>query len=229
MLLQTWGEVLTESFQTIGSGVISFLPKLILALIIFIAGWVVAAFIGRIANQIIRVLKIDQALEAVGIGELVSRGGFKMDTGAFIGGLVKWFFIVVFLVAAVDVLGLSQVNAFLSDVVLAYLPNVIAAAIIVVIAAIIAGAAERVIVGSAKAANLPSSRLLGVIAKWAIWVFAILAALYQLGVAGPFVQMLFTGIVGMLALAAGLSFGLGGKEVAARWLEKIQQDVSHRE
>lgn len=228
MLLQTWSAVLTDSFQKIGSGVIAFLPKLILALVVFIVGWVIAAFLGKIVNQIIKVLKIDQALEAVGVGELVTRGGFNLDTGAFIGGLVKWFFIVVFLVTAVDVLGLSQINAFLSDVVLAYIPNVIAATIILVMAAIIAGAAEQIIVGSAKAASLPSSRFLGVIARWSIWIFAILAALYQLGVAGPFVQTLFMGVIGMLALAAGLAFGLGGKDAAARWLEKIQEDISHR-
>lgn len=228
MLFQTWGEVLTDSFQTIGSGVIAFLPKLILALVVFIVGWVIAAFLGKIVNQIIKILKIDQALEAVGVGELVTRGGFNLDTGAFIGGLVKWFFIVVFLVTAVDVLGLNQINAFLSDVVLAYIPNVIAATIILVVAAIIAGAAEQIIVGGAKAANLPSSRFLGVVVRWSIWIFAILAALYQLGVAGPFVQTLFMGIVGMLALAAGLAFGLGGRDAAARWLERIQEDISHR-
>lgn len=228
MLFQTWGEILTDSFQTIGSGVIAFLPKLILALVVFIVGWVIASFLGKIANQIIKVLKIDQALEAVGVGELVTRGGFNLNTGAFIGGLVKWFFIVVFLVTAVDVLGLNQINAFLSDVVLAYIPNVIAATIILVVAAIIAGAVEQIIVGGAKAANLPSSRFLGVVARWSIWIFAILAALYQLGVAGPFVQTLFMGVVGMLALAAGLAFGLGGRDAAARWLEKIQEDISHR-
>lgn len=220
---------MTESFQNIGSGVITFLPKLILALIIFIVGWVIAIFLGRIVDQIIKALKVDRALESVGAGDLVARAGFKLDTGAFIGGLVKWFFIVVFLVAAVDVLGLKQINAFLSDVVLAYLPNVIAAAIILVVAAIIAGVAEKVITGGAKAANLPSAHFIGVIARWAIWIFAILSALFQLGVAGPFVQMLFMGIVGMLALAAGLAFGLGGKDAAARWLDKIQEDISRRD
>src|SRR3989344_2403830 len=228
MLLQTWGGVLPDSFQKIGGGVDAFLPKLILALVIFIVGWVIAAFLGRVANQIIKVLKIDQALEAVGAGELVTRGGFNLNAGAFIGGLVKWFFIVVFLVTAVDVLGLNQINAFLSDVVLAYIPNVIAATIILVVAAIIAGAVEQIIVGGAKAGKLPSSRFLGVVARWATLTFAIFVALYQLGVAGPFVQTLFMGIVGMLALAAGLAFGLGGRDAATRWIERIQEDISHR-
>lgn len=228
MLLQTWGEVLTTSFQELGTGVIAFVPKLVVALVIFLIGWVIAAFLGRIVAQVLRIIPIDNALRSLGLEEAVSRAGFKLDAAAFIGGLVKWFFIVVFLVAAVDVLGLSQINNFLSDVVLVYLPNVIVAAFIIVIAAIIADVIKKIVIGSAKAAELPSANFLGALSKWSIWIFAILAALFQLGVAAPFVQTLFIGVVGMLALASGLAFGFGGKDLAGRLLEKITEEVSHR-
>ena len=81
-------------------------------------------------------------------------------------------------------------------------------------------------VGSAKAAHLPSAGFLGGMAKWAIWIFAILAAMYQLGIAGAFVQTLFTGFIAALSLAMGLAFGLGGKDVAARFLERLRSDIS---
>jgi len=138
---------------------------------------------------------------------------------------VRWFFIIVFLVAAIDVLGLEQVNAFLREVVLLYLPNVIVAALILVVAAFIADVMKRIVVSSAKAAEVPSPGLLGGITKWAIWVFAILAALYQLGIAGVFAQTLFTGFVAMLAIAGGLAFGLGGRDAAARYIEKLKRDI----
>ncbi|MBI4692038.1 MAG: hypothetical protein HY773_01150 [Candidatus Terrybacteria bacterium] len=158
----------------------------------------------------------------------MAKAGFRLDSGAFIGGLVRWFLIIVFLIASIEVIGLSQVNAFLRDVVLAYLPNVIVAALILVVAAFVANAIQKIIVGSAKAAGVPSSQLLGGIAKWAIWLFAILAALYQLGIAGVFAQTLFTGFVAMLAIAGGLAFGLGAKEAAGRYIEKLRQDISNR-
>ncbi len=228
MLLQTWGDVLVASFQQLWTGVVGFVPRLVVAIVVFIIGWIIAVTVGKVVAQIIRSIKVDRALQNLGVEEPLARAGFRLDSGAFIGALVRWFFIIVFLVAAIDVLGLSQVNIFLSDIVLLYLPNVVVAALILVVGALIANAMHRVVVGTAKAAHLPSSGFLGGIAKWSIWIFSILAALFQLGVAGPFVQTLFTAFVAMMALAGGLAFGLGGKEAAARYLEKLREDISSR-
>ncbi len=226
MLLTTWGDVLTQSFQGLWFGIVSFVPNLIVAVVIFILGWMIGSLLGRLVAQVIKAIKVDTALESAGAGDILSRAGFKLDSGAFIGGLVKWFFIVVFLVASFDVLGLSQVNIFLQDVVLAYLPNVIVAMLILLVAAVIADAMQKVVVGSAKAAEMGHANLLGGITKWAIWIFALIISLSQLGIAPAFMQVLFTGVVAMLALAGGLAFGLGGKEVAGRFLEKLRGDIS---
>ncbi len=228
MVLETWSEVLTASFQDLWLGIIAFLPKLLLSVIIFCIGWVIAVTLDKVVARIIRIFRVDKALQGLGIEKYLQRGGFRLDAGAFIGGLVKWFFIIAFLVAAIDVLGLTQVNIFLQEI-LIYLPNVIIAALILVAAALIANAVYRIVSGSARGAGLPSAGFLGGIAKWAIWIFAILAALYQLGIAGPFVQTLFTGFVAMIVIAGGLAFGLGGKEVAAKYLEKLRQDISNND
>ncbi|OHA57880.1 MAG: hypothetical protein A2114_02075 [Candidatus Vogelbacteria bacterium GWA1_51_14] len=226
MLLQTWSEVLTASFQNLWVGVVGFVPNLVVSIIIFIVGWVVGVVLGKWVAQVIHALKVDKALNSLGIDELVSKAGFRLDSGAFIGALVRWFVIIVFLVAALDVLQLTQVNIFLQQVVLGYLPNVIVAAFILLIAAVIAEPLKKVVSGSARAAEVASSALLGGVAYWAIWVFAFLAALNQLGIAGAFFQTLFTGIIAMIALAGGLAFGLGGKEAAARYLDKLRSDIS---
>ena len=226
--MPTWGDILIASFQQIWSGIAAFIPLLIVAIIVFLIGLIVATALGKIVEQIVRTLKIDKALESLGVEEIVSKAGLKLDSGKFLGSAVQWFFIVVFLVATIDILGLEQVNAFLSDVVLLYLPNVIAAILLLLAAALIAGAMQKLIVSSAKAASLTSAGLLGGITKWSIWIFAILAALYQLGIVGGLIQTLFTGFVAMLALAGGLAFGLGGKEAAARYIEKLKQDITHK-
>jgi len=226
MLLQTWGDVLTDSFQSLWVGVISFVPNLIVAVIIFILGWIIGAVLGRVVAQIIKAVRVDSALESAGAGDMLSRAGFRLDSGAFIGGLVKWFFIIAFLVAAFDVLGLNQVNIFLQEVVLGYLPNVIVAALILLVAAVIADAMQKVVVGSSKAAGIEHAHFLGGVTRWSIWIFAIIVALSQLGIAQSFMQILFTGVVVMLALAGGLAFGLGGKEEAQRFLEKLRKDIS---
>lgn len=228
MLIQTWSEVLTQSFKDLWLGVVGFVPNLIIALVIFIIGWIIGAVLGRVIDQIIRSLKVDNALRGAGLDDAFGRAGFEINSGRFLGGLVKWFIIIVFLVASLDVLGLTQVNTFLQEVVLLYLPQVIVAVLILLVAAVIAEIMQKLVIGGTKAARMKSSNFLGSVTKWSIWVFAILAALFQLGVAATFVQTLFTGVVVAIALALGLSFGLGGQDAAARYIDKLKGDISDK-
>ncbi|MEK7227610.1 MAG: hypothetical protein AAB641_01830 [Patescibacteria group bacterium] len=228
MLLNTWGEILTLSFQNLWVGVVNFVPNLVIALVILILGWLVGALLGRAIAQVLRSLKLDEALRRAGLETVVRRGGMNLDSGAFIGGLVKWFVIVIFLVAAFDILGLSQVNLFLQEVVLAYLPRVIVGALVLLVAGVIGDVIERVVVTAAKTAGVSSAHFAGALAKWAVWVFGILVALSQLGIATAFSQTLFTGIVVAISLALGLSFGLGGQAQAERFLERLRADMSGR-
>jgi hypothetical protein len=225
MYLTTWADVLQQSFADLTVGLVAFIPNLVVAIIIFIIGWLVGVGLGRVVAQIVDALRVDQALRSAGVDRVLERGGFRLNAGAFLGALVKWFFIVVFLLASLDVLHLTVVSVFLSDVVLGYLPNVIAAVLILLVAAVVADVVQRLVSGSAKAAELGSANFLGAVAKWAIWIFAILAALAQLQVAAVFVQTLFTGAVVAIALALGLSFGLGGQAAAGRYVEHIRDQI----
>ena len=225
MVVNELGESLILSFSQVSGGVIALVPKIFIALVIFILGWIVGSILGRFVSQIISALKVDKAMEKLHVDTVVTRAGFHLNTGNFIGKIVEWFIVIV-LMASLEVLGLSQVNVFLQSTVLAYLPNVIVAAIILVIAALISDAVNKVVVGSARAARLPSANFLGGISKWAIWIFAIIAALDHLGIAPELLQTLFTGLVYMLTIAGGLAFGLGGKDTAARFIERLRGDIS---
>ncbi len=226
MYLTNWGDVLTLSFQNLWMGVVNFVPNLVVAIIIVILGWLVGALLGRAIWQVFRSLKIDEALRRAGFESFMRRGGIDLDSGAFVGGLVKWFVVVVFLVAAFDVLGLTQVNLFLQQVIIAYLPRVIVASLVLLFGGVIGDILERVVVTAARTAEIRSAHFAGTVAKWAVWIFAILVALSQLGIAAAFSQTLFTGIVIAISLALGLSFGLGGQEAAARFIERLRGDMS---
>lgn len=228
MLLEKWGTALGSSFQGIWADAVPFVLNLIVAIVIFIVGWLVGALLGKVVSQIIKSVKLDTALRHAGFDSLVERAGFSLDTGAFIGGLVKWFLIVVFLVASLDVLGLTQVNVFLQQVI-GYIPNVIVAALIMLVAIVIADVLQRAVIGAAKAAEIRSANVLGTITKWSIWIFAALNALVQLGIAVQFIQMLFTGVVVALALGFGLAFGLGGQQAAAGFIEKVRNEIKRHE
>jgi small-conductance mechanosensitive channel len=228
MLINTWRDVLTASFQDLWIGIIDFVPNLLVAIIIFILGWVVGTVVGRGIHQLFRSIRVDDALKKTGADEMMHRGGMSLNSGAFVGGLVKWFIIVVFLIAAFDVLGLEQVNLFLREVVLAYLPSVIVAVLVLLVGGVLGDVMQRVVVAAAKAGNVRSSAMLGAITRWAIWIFAFLVALSHLGVAAAFSQTLFTGFIIALALAIGLSFGLGGQAAAADFIAKMRDEMADR-
>jgi len=225
MVFTTWADVLSQSFANLSYGLVSFIPNLVIAVVIFIVGWLIGVGVGRVVKQVVDALRIDQALRPTGIERVLSRAGFQLSSGKFLGFLVEWFFVIVFLVASLQVLGLTQVNDFLRTVVLGYLPQVIVAVLILLVAAVVAEAAERVVAGSARAAALNAAGFLGKVARYSIWIFAILAALAQLNVATVFVQTLFTGVVIAVSLAVGLAFGLGGQASAAHYLESLRSQL----
>ena len=227
MLIQSWSQALSSSFQNLSGGILAFVPNIIVAIILFVVGWVVGEAVGAWIAKLIRSVKIDKVLEKLDLNILLQRAGYRLDSGKFLGTLVKWFIIVGFLVAALDVLQLNEVNAFLQQV-LGYIPKVIIATVIMIIAAVLADVMQKIVIASAKAASVTSAELFGGITKWLIWIFAVVMALEQLGMMGPFLQIFMTGIVATITIAVGLSFGLGGKDAAAGFINKIRDEISRR-
>ncbi len=174
--VENWGEVFTQSLQGIWFGVANFVPTLVIAVVIFVIGWILAVLIERLVESLFKGLKIDEALKSAGVEAVVERSGHKLNSGHFVGSLVKWFVIVVFLIASFDVLGLNKVNDFLNDVVLSYLPQVIVAVLVLMISVVIAEAVQKLVSASARAARVKSAMFLGHAAKVSIWVFALSSA-----------------------------------------------------
>jgi len=225
MFIQNSVQVLQQSFYNLLWGVSNFIPNLLFAIIIFLIGWFIGSLLGRVVAEAIKALQVDQGLRMAGFGDVMHRAGYQLNTGAFIGALVKWFVIIVFLMAALQMLGLSIVTYFLQQIIVQFLPQVIVAVFILLVAAIVAEVAQGVVAGAARAAGIRSAGFAGTAAKWAIWSFAVIAALSQLGIATAYFQTLFTGLVVALSLAFGLAFGLGGQEAAARFIEKTRDQI----
>ena len=227
MIVTQSADVVQRSFTGLWFTVVQYLPAIIAAVIVFIIGWIVGVILYRIVVEVVKVLRIDDALRTAGLEEAAKEAGFHLDIGRFLGTLVMWFMVLVFLVASLDILGLNRVTIFLQQVVLLYLPQVIVAVLILILGAVVAEVVKGVVSGSARAAGAHAANLAGAVAKWSIWVFAIMAALDQLQVATSFIQTLFTGVVIALSLAFGLAFGLGGKEAASRTIERIRSEIAH--
>lgn len=228
MSLNAWTSVLQTSFENVANGVVGFVPNLVIAIIVILIGWLIAAALAKVISQVIRSVKLDTALTSAGFDKIISKSGHTLNSGRFLGELARWFTIVVFLMAAFEILGLTQVNNFLQGVVIGYIPQVVAAVLILFVGVVVADFLQKTVVASSRAAGMANANFLGSVTKWSIWIFAALAALFQLGIGATFIQTLFTGLVVALALAFGLSFGLGGKEAAARYLEKLRLEISDK-
>ena len=228
MVIQTWVQVLQQSFYNLLWGVVSFIPNFVFAVIIFILGWFIGSLLGRVVAEAVKAIRVDHALRTLGVEDVVHRGGYKLDSGAFLGALVKWFVIIIFLMASLQILGLAQVTFFLQQIVLSFLPQVIVAVLVLLVAAVVAEVAQGVVAGAARAAGIRSAGFAGTVAKWAIWGFAIIVALSQIGIATAYFQTLFTGLVVALSLAFGLAFGLGGQDAAASFIAKTRDGMHNK-
>jgi len=130
MFIQTWGDVFSQSLLGLWYGFINFVPGLLGALILFVVGWVVGSILGKAIAELAAVLKVDKLFDSAGVNTFMDRAGIKIKVSGFIGGIVKWFIIVVFLMASLQIIGLTQVNDFLREAVLYYLPKVIIASLV---------------------------------------------------------------------------------------------------
>ena len=225
MILPTWFDFIRSSLFDVMSAVFGFMPLLIGSVAVFLIGWMIASGVGKLVEHLIKASRVDSLLQTLEFEKALERGGFKLNSGAFIGGLVKWFLIIAFMLASVNILGerFAPISDFLKQV-LIYLPNVIVAAMILVIAALVSEVSEKLVKGSVSALGFKSS-MAGVAIRWSIWIFGIIAALLQLGIAVDLLRTVITGVIAMLSLAFGLAFGLGGKDAAADIIAKARRDM----
>ena len=227
MLIQTWTDVLVGSLQTLWLQVASWLPNLIGALLVFLVGLVVAAGLGSLVEKVISAFRVDSFLRKAGVEEYTKRANLELNSGHFLGELVYWFMFLVFLLASSDILGFFALSSFLQSV-LAYLPNLVIAVLIMLSSLVVANLAQHLVRASVMSARLHAVKFLGSAAWCTVMVFGGLASLAQLEIAASIINTLVTGLIAMVSIAGGLAFGLGGKDVAAAWLEKIKDEISNR-
>jgi len=221
-MVTDWIQVTSDALKGLWVGFIDFIPKIIGAIIIFLIGWLIAVVVGRIIAEILRRIKFNRIFENGSWKRALEKAEIKVDVSSFIGAIFKWVLVIVFLLAAVEILGLIQFASFLQNV-LNYLPNVIVASAIFVAAVIIADILEKVVRAAVESAKIGYGHIVGAIVKWSIWIFAILAILVQLKVTPSLIQIILQGVVGLIVIAGGLAFGLGGKEVAAEILQNLRK------
>lgn len=223
-------EELSESFMhslaNLWASVVGYAPTFFGALLVLVIGLIISTLLGKFAGKIIALIRLDTLTERIGVKKELKNVGISLNFASLTEWLVKWFFFVVTFVAVVDILNIRQLTLFLEKFVL-YLPNVLVAIAILAVGLIVGRIFKDAIDNSLKAFAVTErvATFLGSLAKWSVFVFALMAALVQLGVAADLIQILFTGFVLMLAIAGGLSFGLGGRDHASKILDWVEKEI----
>ena len=219
------GEAVYYSMTNALMNFISFLPALIGALLILVVGWLLSGVLANLIERGLRAVGLEHAVERSGIGDFVRRSGTRMTISGVIATLVKYFLFLIFVQAAANVLGIPQLTEIINRIVL-FIPNVIVAMAIIVIGSLIARFLSGLVRSSVSELGVGSPNLLATLTQYIIIGFAVIAAIDQLGIASDLINTLLVGLIGSVALAVGLAFGLGGRDVAAqitqKWYESSQ-------
>ncbi len=227
-MMNTLAQSSYNALVNLWHGFVLFLPTLLGGIILFLVGLIIGNGLGQLVEKIIDLLKVDTALEKTGFKKFTDRAGLKLNTGYFLGQIVRWLIILSFLIAACNVWGLTAVGDFISSIV-NYLPNLIVAILILIVAIILGEYSAKFVKASLAGAGLKYKNFLGSLTQWVFYIFGILAALSQLKIATSIVNTLFTGIVALFAIAGGLAFGLGGKELAQEILKNFKEEIEEKE
>jgi flagellar biosynthesis protein FliQ len=221
----SWTDAVMTSLAAALALLLGAIPKIIGFAVIVIIGWLVASAVATAVASILRAVKFNDLAQRGGFADFVHKMGIRQDSAGFLANLAKWFIRLIVLVSAFDALGLPAVSQVLEQL-LMWLPNLVVALVVLVIAGIAANALAGLVRGATAESGLGNPDLLATISKVAVWAFAIVVAVNQIGIATELVNTLFMATVGAIALALGLSFGLGGRETAAQivrgWYERGQ-------
>ena len=222
-----WGSALMTSLAAAMTMFFSAVPKILGFAIIVIVGWLVAGLVQKGVAALLRTVKFNELAQRSGFAGFVRNMGTETDSAEMIGAVVKWFIRLIALVVAFDALGLPAVSDVLRQLLL-WLPNVVVALAVLVIAGLAANALSSVVRGAAAEGGLENPDFLAKLASGMVWAFGIVVAVSQIGIATVLINTLFMAVVGALALALGLAFGLGGRDTASQivrsWYSKGRQN-----
>jgi len=208
-----WSTALMTSLAGAMALFFSAIPKVLGFLVILIVGWLIASLVEKGVAALLRTVRFNELSQRAGLADFVSKMGTRTDSSGLLAAVVKWFVRLIALVVAFDALGLPAVSDVLRQLLL-WLPNVVVALVVLVIGGLVARALANVVRGAAAKSGLGDPDFLSKVAAGLVWAFAIVVAVNQIGIATTLVNTLFMAVVGAIALALGLAFGLGGRETA---------------
>ncbi len=224
--------ILMEPLEKFLSKIAGFLPNLFIGLILIIIGFLIAAILRAIISRLSRLLKMDRLSEKVGLAQMLQKSGIKEPVSWLVGNAIYWLILISFVIMGLDALKIPAVENLLQEFWL-YVPNVIAAAIILVAGYLLGNFLGRAALIAAVNEGFAISGLIGKFVKFTVFIMAATMALELLGIGEDTVLIAFAVVFGGVVLALAVAFGLGGRDAAKGYIDKMltekseEDDITH--
>jgi len=225
--MSNWQVVLLEPAKTVLSQISQFLVNVLLVVIILIIGWIIAKIIKTLVTKLLRGIKVDQLSDQINLDSILAKGGISYSLSELIGVICYWLALLVTFVVAVNAIGLTVAADLLNRVVL-YVPNIIAAVFILILGMFVATLLSNIVKTAANNAGLSQAKLLGKVVEVAVIIFAVAITLEQLGIAAKIIELTITVLLASLGLSVALAFGLGCKDIAARFISDLIENLKSK-
>jgi len=226
-----WQDALLTAFTSVLTQILNFLPSLLAAIVVFLAGLLLARWLKKLTVSLLSNLKLNQIIGKTGFAQFLEKAEVKLKVEVIMGNIIEWFIIFVFFIATVNILGLKSVSDVLNTV-LASIPRILSAAFVFTAGVLLAGVVESLVKGSIAQVDIKIARLAGKFASWLVVIFGVLASVNELGIAQSLINILFIGVVAMLSLGFGLAIGLGAKDLVSQflqeWYKNLKKEIKNK-
>jgi len=225
--MSNWQVVLLEPAKTVLSQISQFLVNVLLMLVILIIGWIIAKIIKTLVIRLLRAVKLDQLSDRIDLDSILAKGGMSYSLSELIGVICYWLALLITFVVAINAIGLTVAADLLNRIVL-YVPNIIAAVFILILGMFVATLLSNIVKTAANNVGVSQAKLLGKVVEVVVVIFAVAISLEQLGIAAKIIELTISIVLASLGLGAALAFGLGCKDIAARFLSDLIDNLKSK-
>ena len=212
-------DIFLSSFNAVIAQLADFLPKLLAALVLLFAGWIIAKLVRSGIKRLLILAHFDRLAEKTGVEEFLKHGDMHITLAGVISEVSYWLVLLIVLVTVSSGLGLHAVADLFNRVVL-YLPNIIVAVLIIIFGTLLARFINRMVFAWLRNLGVDGALTISTISEYGVQVFAVFVALEQLAIGTQLLTTAFAILFGAICLALALAFGLGGRDWAARTIER---------
>jgi hypothetical protein len=220
--------IFMEPFKKFLERIAAFLPSLLTGLVIIALGLMIALFLRKAVTRISLFLKIDRISDRLGVMQILQKSGYKEPLSKMIGQFVFWIVSLSFIIIGLDAFKIPAVENLLTEFLL-YMPNIILACVVVVIGYLLGNFLGRAALIAAVNTGLAISGLVGKFVKFTVFIMAASMALELLGIGEDTVHIAFAIIFGGVVLALSIAFGLGGRDAARGYIDRMIQDKEEKD